>query len=360
MNIFVNPVSFDLIIGIDHYSFELKCNQPFHGFKNIPQSSPKIHVVHFQYGMNELRYGYWFEADISNFIEFQFDKTSEIFVPSICEKNDLLINKFGMLQQLLVPYPQIDEDDKWNELTMFINWKNIKRWNSSGLDDTDGLFVYVDSSMATAEEHILLKKSLSKLDNTNIESSGPIDQNLIEYTPISFISKDALRDDFKTIDYLDKSWYLNNILERYHHKSIRSLLGELQYSFLNSFIFSNYGSSLQWHNIIELICQSSDVNRNIINLLDNILTKELFMISQDYLETLVNESVWNRCIYNSIQADNLCKTRAKFFELIPQESELNDELEDSTSICRDIDSDDEFKPVVVRKIIYTPRDSIQI
>lgn len=141
--------------------------------------------------------------------------------------------------------------------------------------------------MTSQEEANLLEKTLASHDslgavpyhssssdgNSNEEKNQ---ERTLNFTMIKFKSKEAIRIGHEMNDFQDKSFYLNEIiLKKYYDSSIDNLFGELQFAFLNTILFCNYASSLQWHNILELICFSKQVEQEKIDELDHILQVQI-------------------------------------------------------------------------------------
>ncbi|AMD22628.1 HHL142Cp [Eremothecium sinecaudum] len=369
MNIFVNSVPNDVVMGIDCNSFSLKKNQQFHGIKLI-SSDVKYHVVHFQHSENGIRYGYWFSTDPNLYLSFSYNPEQEIYIPEFRSDDNArqeLELRFKSCQHLMVSYPS-EANDTWQTLTSCMKWADIRYWASELSVDTP--VVYVDSTMTTSEENHMLRKALANTSNSQRQINVPEQEPTLNYTPIRFKSNEALRADHRTTDFLDKSWYLYHvILAQYHYSSFHSLLGEMQFSFLNSMIFSNYGSSLQWHAIIELICGSSKVSPSQIQKLDHILSSQLNILPQEYADTLLNEEVWTRCLTVSTARDcyhseSLKSTTAAIQKLIPdvfpvametaaklvpEDLEEEEQLENASTF---FDSDDEYAPAVASTVFY--------
>ncbi|AET39700.1 U5 snRNP complex subunit AAR2 Ecym_4679 [Eremothecium cymbalariae DBVPG len=309
MNIFLDSIAGkDLILGIDHHSFQLKPGHPFYGIKGI-STQYKFHVVHFQHGDNGLRYGYWFESNDTACIVFAYDITKELYVPQLTSygNDDAACRIADRLRQSLpfmFQYPKIDDEDTWHTLTQHMKWTDIRYWTET--TSPHHCLAYVDSSMTTAQENRLLKNTLlaNRIPNQQREITVPETEPILNYTPIVFKSSAALRPEHKTNDYLDKSWYLNHvILPQYHCGSLLSLLGELQFAFLNTLIFSNYGSSIQWHSITELLCRSSQIPPRHLQQLDSILAAQLAILPKEHADAFLNEKLWLTCLAGRGAAD---------------------------------------------------------
>ncbi|CEP60258.1 U5 snRNP complex subunit AAR2 LALA0_S01e06590g [Lachancea lanzarotensis] len=363
MELFIDRVDKAVTFGIDLYSFEVKPDQIFHGFKNIPRH-PHIHVVHFQHCNDGVRYGYFFESDSAKSVQFEYDAAREIFVPRTIEteqqKTDAY-NKFRELNPFMVPYPSIDEEDTWKVLTDHIKMLDVRHIASCSEP-----YVYMDSAITTKEEEGILSRALAS-NGDRIADTTRSGDPVLKYTPIVFKSKDALRDNFKMHDFFDKSYYLNDVvLARYHHNSIFSLLGELQCAFLNAMLFGNYGSSLQWHNVVELIAMSSAVSSKALLQLDALLARQLAVVPDFYADMLLNEDAWVRILTSLHHKHALDRTRGAVYKLWPHLDDPDDNdnggesgishvlVDDDDNVLHNMgDSDpDSDEPMVVEKVIY--------
>ncbi|SCU97884.1 LADA_0H09032g1_1 [Lachancea dasiensis] len=362
MEIFIDRIDQPVTFGIDLYSFDVKPNQPFHGFKKVPRD-PRFHIVHFQHSTVGVRYGYYFEADKLEYLQFEYDRTQELYKPRSLETEEARrdgYNKFQQLHPLMVPYPSVDEGDSWFEITKFVKMLDVKY-----IAGCSGHFVYMDSAVTTEEEKGILRKALAKGRHTGGTGlGGPVPQEelSLNYSAIVFKSKDAIRPEHKMQDFLDKSYYLNEvILPRHHHSSIYSLFGELQWAFLNALMFGNYASSLQWHNIVELLAFSSRIKTVLLAELDALLAAQLASLPSFYVDTLLNEDVWVRVLHDSHHSTELPNTGNAIRKLWPHLGEVDSEPDALLSSFDrpyafqhdgDDDSGDENGPVVAERVIY--------
>ncbi|CCE63179.1 hypothetical protein TPHA_0E00840 [Tetrapisispora phaffii CBS 4417] len=344
----------DVTIGIDNYSFEVKKNQEFFGIQNIPCDS--VHLIHFQeHNKKEsIRYGYWFNCnvgvngDVGYYLKYNGEK--EIF--DVFKETNLNVyyENINKYRNLMVNYPQVEDiesSDNWTLQTKYISWDQVVSVHESGDNDQQS-FVYVDTSMTSREEIFFLQKKL------NIDENNAMNEKHFKYTILNFKSKDALRAEYRMTDFLDKSNYLNaKLLPNFFNNDIKRLLGELQISFLNCITFGNYGSSLQWHNIIELLTQSSVVpgEENTVKDLDEILSKQLRMMPNEYYDILLNMKLWRKTIDKSIQKHVLVKTR-KQLEIISQDLKGDhDDSDDAvynhtTAYTDELDSGEYYYPSI--------------
>lgn len=329
----------DVTVGIDQFSFEVRAGNPFCGIKNIPDG---IHVIHFSSNGDEesesIRYGYWFEETRRRYM--QFDEASGAYgmiIESDDAKYDTMVE---MHSHLMVSYPQIEETN-WSELTDLISYEQIQA--IAGTDPP-----YVDSSMTTREESRVLSDRLKERYD---QRSTPH----FNYTDIRFKSRDAIRDSHKMQDYTDKSYYLNHVIVARDCKGhINRLLGELQFAFCNALLFGNYGSSLQWHNIIELVTFSTQISPTFIQKFDTILALQLETLPQEYCDTLVNQELWSRCLTVSHMSEKLPRTARAFENKFSSISGDEDPMFDASANLPNIDSEDENDeaPTVAGGVYY--------
>ncbi|CAL9735712.1 A1 cistron-splicing factor Aar2p [Monosporozyma servazzii] len=359
LSLLIPDIPIDVTIGLDQYSFSVSKGQIFNGIINIPNG---LHIIHFQNG--GIRYGYWFHRDEARHNYYlQYDEITEIFEMKVEDdvvKYDNILHEYKQ-KGTLAEYPKLQENEQWVPLSSYIDWDQIVK-----SVENNEYSIYVDSSMTTREENDLLNKTLGN-------STGE-DEKCLNYTPIKFKSRDAIRQGYEMEDYMDKSYYFNDIIvKQYYRGNIRFYYSELQFSYMNSVIFGNYGSSLQWHSMIEVICFTKKIRgeyNDIMSIIDEILFQQLKILPEEYTEMLLNEDMWRRCLFESFQGLKLTKTRKIIEEKLPElfhnctgqdfsrnnkvevvdEDEVEDEGENK--MLPPIDSDDEEGPVVVESLIY--------
>lgn len=335
------PLKAAVTIGIDQFSFQVNAGSPFCGVKNLTDG---LHVIHISSNTNGdddgLRYGYWFHE--TRGLYMRYDDVQEVY-RLFQEPDDAKYEQmFQMGSHLMVSYPKIEETN-WPEITNCITYEQCEKILNSNPP-------YVDSSMTAEEESRLLNKRLGvKADH---------DGKHFHYTEINFKSLDAIRPDHRMDDFMDKSHYLHHVIVARELKGhINRLLGELQFAFCNAMLFGNYGSSLQWHSIIELITFSSKLPSSFLGRFDNIVSLQLQTLPSEYSETLMNMEMWERCIFKSHQSDQLTLTKKIFeskFSPIEQDEEA-DEYESDTLPNIDSDYEDELdqnKPTVASGVYY--------
>ncbi|CAI4056028.1 hypothetical protein SUVZ_02G0430 [Saccharomyces uvarum] len=347
-------IPIEVTIGIDQYSFNVEANQPFQGIKDIPIDH--VHVVHFQHvDDSSMRYGYWFDGRTGNYY-IQYDFNDGIYKMVEEENNSKFENivRDYKERQMMISYPRIDEDDTWCNLTEFVRMDKIREL----IKQSENKFSYVDSSMTTLQENELLKSSLQKAGSTMESENEDEYAHCFDYTVTKFKSREAIRPGHEMEDFLDRSYYFNVVmLQGAFQNSFDAYFGELQFAFLNAMFFGNYGSSLQWHAMVELICSSSSVPNIMLNKLDDLLYFQIKTLPEQYSDILLNEHVWNTCLYSSFQKQNLLNTKGimekKYPHLVGKDDDddlvSNDSEEDFENVP---DEDDEYKPTIAGGVYY--------
>lgn len=312
----------DVLVGIDNFTFELKAGQSFGGVKDL---SPGIHVVHW--GDDSMRYGYWFDTKSQYRIVYheRFELVTDMSTGYVQEVASHL--------QFMVTYPT---EGPWKELSCYVSLDQAQII-------TGDTRAYVDSSMTSLEESRFLQRTLSRgtIDNPNRDP-------VFHFCTIEFKSLEAIRPEHKKEDFLDKSYYLNQVLLPQHYGNrFDRLLGEFQFAFLNAMVFGNYGSSLQWHSIVELISSSSRVNADTMRRFDRTLSLQMDNFQEEYMDFLLNPSVWHRVLNNSHQGHNLSMARSSLAKRAP------DLLEGVGQDDDDLDENsDEYEPTIVGGVYY--------
>lgn len=375
MNIFLDNVPAGSTIGIDFNYFQLPASKPFHGFKHVPRyNSSNIHIVHFQHDESGIRYGYWINTESIKFCSFSYDSQREIMVFQNGSEPQMEY-RFEQCQHLMLEYPENEDSDQWRQLVSRIKWKEVCHWVRQEQDDPNFL-AFVDSTMTTAEESNLLQQRASNAQQSTI--LAPATESTLQYTPIRFKHPESMRPDHKMEDFLDKSYYLTCvILPKYHYSSVHSLMGELQFCYLNSVLFANYGSSMQWHNIIELVCFSQALcegkYRVIMQELDDMLCMQTSRIPEEYMEFLINEALMARC-----QAESLVPLPHWKQMLAARAAEaaggaggggdaaaadtnfMSRDITENNNFASFVDSEseeDEYQPAVASQVVYRRREA---
>lgn len=373
-NILFTGIDKDTTLGIDTSSVNVPKDQPFRGFHSIPHiNNDDVHVIHFQHdsgGSGEshatgVRYGYWFAK--GNYYVV-YDDTLEIYLmrEERDEQRYQAALSDAVSRGLVSEFPRIDEGNVWGQLSSEITWPMIESITPQSEDmKCDGTYAYVETSLVTAEESALLQKTL---DVGNSTQPGSYENNAAEgsfsYTPIKFMSRAAIRPGHEMQDFHDKSFYLNDvILPQYMHNQWSRYIGELQYSFLNMLLLGNYGSSLQWHAMIDLVCRSSAVSTTRMAQLDTLVHAQIEILPQEYRDTLLSETMWQEAMGESLQHNNmpLTKSALQASGLLPRETDAGTadtvEWDSDGEGARYLniegsDSDADDGPVVVSRVTY--------
>lgn len=379
VNILFSNIPIDVTIGLDQYSFNIKKDQLFNGIINIPNG---IHIIHFQNNVidnkqnDSIRYGYWVHDSYNYYLQYDDDDT-DIFQLKI---EDDLIKYDSIMKEYInrgsVSYfPRIESDDQWTPLVNYIEWGQICNLVILPKDKMD--FIYIDSSMITREENAILKDTLTKNRQSGIREEDPHVETCLEYTPIKFKSRNAIRKGYEMIDFTDKSYYFNDvIINGYYKGKVGLYFSELQFSYVNSMLFGNYGSSLQWHYMIEVFCFASNVPDQSVAAMDDVVSQQLKLLPEEYTDMLLNEEMWQRCLNDSFQGTKLLKVKQLIEQKLPhifprsKASQAGDKIKhvadndpegseeeyenDENRYLPSIDSDDEDDdgPVVVESLTY--------
>lgn len=295
------------LIGIDTQFFNI--NQIFRGIKLIPTG---IHLFHYsvpsesrktkddKFTSEEImssssRYGFWFECKDNDVLILRWDETSERLNIIDPQKEEEQLNyskcltSIGDIYSMMVCYPE-NEQAWFKNLTNYIDFELIQEFVPSYND------MYSDeitSMMPSKEENMVLLDALEKANPQALSSFEDQTNKELRYTIIQFkINKEkteTVRE--RTENYLDKSWYLNQL----YGNDIELMLGELQLSFINFVILGNFCSGLQWLNILRLILMSTKfmISRQRVSL--NFLTT-----FQHHLEKLPNEYLVDDLALNNL------------------------------------------------------------
>lgn len=107
--------------------------------------------------------------------------------------------------------------------------------------------------------------------------------------------------------------------------------------------------------MIELICSSATVPKHMLDKLDEILYYQIKTLPEQYSDILLNERVWNICLYSSFQKNSLHNTEKimenKYPELLGKDNEDDALIYGISDEERD-DEDDEHNPTIVGGLYY--------
>ncbi|KAH3688372.1 hypothetical protein WICPIJ_000640 [Wickerhamomyces pijperi] len=249
-------------LGIDLQFFN--SNDLLKGIKLIPKG---LHVFHYQPDQNSIRTGFYFEAKENEVIICYWDAKEEKLLVGGDEVGELNITKemtkLPEYYSFMIVYPEQESSlTKWQSLVSHLSSSQLQyvlpRGNS------------IDSTLTSTQENNLLLQTLHQSAElrTMAPSKDPIlnsviDQSDLElkYTPIEM--KDSIRPNStpqeKTIDGLDKSWYLGHLLKTQYNTSQHTILGETQLCYLNFIIFANHSSLQQWLKLQHIISNCSEI-----------------------------------------------------------------------------------------------------
>lgn len=248
----------DWLIGIDLLFFTV--TNKFYGIKNIPLG---IHLFHYsKVEASSVRYGVWFECVEGDIVVLRWDSNKEMFAVLKQDDGD------GDVQLLDYSKALAELGDAYSYMTNFqTNEKDWKFWKDSLVNHVDldvlervlgeDTPLEVSTIMASRQENDILREVLRKGGATVSEKVGVLEEELAEgelcYTQIHFkLTQSGSVGADVTRDYLDKTWYVNEIFPDREY-----LLGEFQASFVHYVIFGNYCSMVQWLNMLKLMLMSS-------------------------------------------------------------------------------------------------------
>lgn len=349
-HLILRHIPIDIIFGIDDFSINLTTKQSNIYIKDV---SDGIHIIHFQEKDNGIRYGYWVRNVKNLYIQYiEQHEQFEIFSEMDQIKYETILNELEISNPYnVINFPKVTANF---QIYNYLNWEDICQCLK--IDKDENQFGYVDSSMITEYEQKLLSERLNRATSEYNEFDNNKENKIIRYTNINFKSRESIRVGYEMVDYLDKSYYLNEVIIASMSHGWISLLAELQFSFLNFVTMGNYGSSLQWHYIIELIVMSSRVEN--IKLVDEIVSAQLQMLPDEYSNMLLNVEMWARCFKGGQAQQQLVKTRSEIVKLYPeiQDDYVNgsSDVESADSVAyHNIDSDgDSDAPAVAESVSY--------
>ncbi|GMM55455.1 U5 snRNP complex subunit [Maudiozyma humilis] len=367
-NILFSDLDHATTLGIDTLSINVPADRPLGGIRDIPHANDTdVHVIHFQHGGAQSgssgRYGYWF-ARGNYYVVYDASLESYVLREERDPQRYAAALRAAEARGGVGAYPRVDAGEVlWCELSSELTWPVVQSLTRQSPERTqEGRCVYVETGLVTAEESALLQRVLHS-EESNVNPDGGF-----EYTPIRFMSREAIRPGHEMEDYGDKSHYLNAIVLGQHMRGEWTrYIAELQYAFLNMLLLGNYGSSLQWHALVDLVCRSAAVPAERVTALDALVSAQLHVLPQEYRDTLLNEGMWVHAVQRSLQREHLPLTREalRTCGISPAEGgENEDDNEDNDDAYPDTqsaqylniegpsDSEDEDGPVVVSRVTY--------
>ena len=309
------------LLGIDLFHFQ--STSQFSGVKLIPTG---IHSFHWGADLESIRYGKFFiqTKDDSNLIILKYDRNTE----TVCTEEDIgeldvsaIKSRLGEAYPFMIVYEELKRatlsqvqgsifENSWEILTQYIT--------KSGLDSLVPHNPIISSTSATATETEVLRRSLldaakdraekdrsvadhevakDKIIRTLINESD-IELRFIEINIKKRLADPALTGRDLTNSYLDKSWYLGDILSSLNPPGFKSFLGQLQFSFLLLLLFANYSGALQWFSMVQLLldCEKAFVtNSQHSTSFLRVLKNHLDACPTDYFEQF-----WDRKEFSSM------------------------------------------------------------
>lgn len=295
------------LMGIDTQFFNI--NNIFRGIKLIPAG---IHLFHYSIPPNNenqqssvplseaimsssSRFGIWFDCKDNDVLILRWDDASErlsIIDPKKDEEElnySRCLSIIGDIYPFMVSYPE--NALKWfNSLINYIDFEVIQEFVPCDNDMYSG---DITSMMPSKEENMVLIDALEKANPKALSSLEDQTDKELKYTIIQFkINKENTESvEEVTENYLDKSWYLNQL----YGNDIELMLGELQLSFINFVILGNFCSGLQWLNILRLILMSKKFIKSSQKVALDFLT-----IFQNHLEQLPKEYLIDDLALNNL------------------------------------------------------------
>lgn len=267
----------ELLVGIDLYYFQ--STPQFAGIKLIPSGT---HVFHWGNGDNSSgRSGVFFTAKGENqqVVILKWDTEQERAITEH-EMFEVDVSKaksrLGDAYPMMIVYEELARQTvekaqgtfttvSWERITSDITANTCKR-----VLPPQGI---VSSLSTSAKENELLKQSLhdAAKDRANKDRSvsdsevaedkiiqGIVDQKDQELHFTTFDIKKRLTDPVfegrnLTMLYLDKSWYLEEIIKTFPRPQFKELLGEIELAFVVLVIFANFASASTWLSLVHLL-----------------------------------------------------------------------------------------------------------
>lgn len=321
------PPKCQLTVSINQWSFDVSSGTPFCGVKNVPSDTPVfMHVIPSGASTENTPpcdEGFWLSGE--NLWYSLVVSDSNI----VCQRMDFEPNPSQWA--FMVQYTGSAE---WEQLTAQLKWSQMQEIMGSS-----GAVLSLSSSTPTVEEKEYVDRLLKTHEAANITDIH------LQYTPIRFKSREAIRPGHERNDFTDKSYYSTFLLQN-KWKSKSRFIGELQLCFLHVALLGNYGSSLQWHSMLSLAIESVSNPPIPIAELDDILAKQLHCIPDVYMEALANILEWRKWFRS--RGDELPKTLNLITERFPDVLDTTDDEEDE----KDDDQSSEDAPTVVQSVTY--------
>lgn len=300
MNPPLGTVVFDCVpsgwlVGIDLQFFNT--TSVLKGIKLIPDG---VHVIHFAQDQSSIRSGFYVNVKEGDVIIISWDDKQEKLRinEEIGELNvSKELSKLPDYYLYMIKYP---DDKDWFELVKFIDFNQVEYILQKRC--------YVDSVLTSTDENNLLLDVLTKSSKNRNLVKDPIINSIIDQSSeemrYSIIDlNNTIRPNSsiqeKTVDSLDKSWFLNQLLIVNYNSNYKLLLSELQLGYLNMIIFANYSSSIQWLKIIRTLlnCKEIIVEKfELFNSFLNLLYFQFMKFPDEYMDQFIDEEFLIRSI----------------------------------------------------------------
>ncbi|AOW00149.1 A1 cistron-splicing factor [Yarrowia lipolytica] len=309
------------LVGIDLYYFT--STPTFKGIKSIPPG--RTHILHWGQDETSVRNGVVFEAKEGEVLIFKWDSKKEEMLTNqtidIAEALSIVPEQYPYM----LAFDTISEEHHTAESADFATLTN--HVTQSVVSSVIAPDVVVSSTTATAQEAGVLKGALQKSkEQRDKRHASPVAESDVSSSTKKDASHDIPADEMnnitpgfenldkeptlnfpaltpdhtwrpgstgreRTLDSLDSSWYIENVLLK--DSSSSSLLGYLQLSFLLCLVLSNYSSSITWRDYIKILCKGEELsskNPDLYVQFFDILVHQLTVAPAEYLDGLLELS----------------------------------------------------------------------
>lgn len=363
------------LLGIDFFYFQ--STPQFKGVKLIP---PGTHTFHWGIDTDNARNGKFFTGtqNESKLLILQWDNVNEkvLMEADIGELEVSAIkSRLGESYHLMIVYEELKRatidraqgdfvQAPWPALTCYLTELIYERILPP--------YQIASSLLTTAHENNILRQSLydaakdraakhraasdkEVADDKIIQSLVDQSDSELKFTEINFkarMAEPTLTGRNLTNLYLDKSWYLSELLHTLHPAGFKAFLGEFQFAFLLFVIFGNFSAALQWLNMVQLIfdCESAFVSHaqhsiSFLRVLKDHLEvcppeyltqfwdqTELVKVMLQFHENVYGQEPWNICLptLDSLCEEIFCICEEKLNISFPKHSEYLAELDDNS------------------------------
>lgn len=303
------------LIGIDLFYFN--STPTFKGIKTVPQGT---HILHWGQDETSVRSGVVFEAREGEVQVFKWDAKKEEMLTNqtidLAEALSLVPDTYAYM----VPYDTIQEEKATADSADFGGL--IGHVTEAVVNKVVASDVIVSSTTATVQEASVLKEALNKsreiresrekpqgspepesgdashdIPASELNNITPGFENIDKDPTLSFPTltpdqtwKPGSTGRERTLDSLDSSWYIENVLLK--DSTVSELLGNFELAFIFCLVLSNYSSSITWRDYIKIISKGEEYSKNGAFYADflDILAKQISVAPADYLDGLLELS----------------------------------------------------------------------